>query len=55
MLPAQLGQGYADAQFDIFRDHPQYESEIQPTVEEILGRPPGRLRGWLERNRTRLS
>jgi uncharacterized protein YbjT (DUF2867 family) len=53
-LPAQLGQAYADAQFDIFREHPQYESEIQPTVEQVLGRPPGRLRGWLERNRARL-
>jgi uncharacterized protein YbjT (DUF2867 family) len=53
-LPAQVGQAYADAQFDIFRDHPQYESEIQPTVEQVLGRPPARLRGWLERNRARL-
>ena len=53
-LPGQLGQAYADAAFDIFRNHPQYESEIQPTVEEVLGRPPGRLRGWLERNRSRL-
>jgi uncharacterized protein YbjT (DUF2867 family) len=54
MLPAQLGQAYADAQFDIFRDHPQYESEIHPTVEQVLGRPPGSLRGWLERNRAHL-
>lgn len=53
-LSVQLGQAYADAQFDIFRDHPQYESGIQPTVEQILGRPPGPLRGWLERNRARL-
>lgn len=53
-LPAQLGQAYADAQFDIFRDHPQYESEIQPTVERVLGRPPGRLCDWLERNHARL-
>jgi hypothetical protein len=53
-LPTQLGQAYADAQFDIFRDHPQYESEIQPTVEGILGRRPGHLRGWLERHRARL-
>jgi uncharacterized protein YbjT (DUF2867 family) len=53
-LPGQVGQPYADAQFDIFRDHPQYESEIQPTVEQVLGRPPGRLRGWVERNRARL-
>ncbi len=53
-LPGQVGQAYADAAFDIFRNHPQYESEIQPTVEQILGRPPGRLRGWLERNRRRL-
>jgi hypothetical protein len=49
-----LGQAYADAQFDIFRDHPQYESEIQPTVEQVLGRPPRGLRDWVERNRTRL-
>ena len=53
-LPAQLGQAYADAQFDIFREHPQYESEIQPTVEQVLGRRPARLRAWLERNRARL-
>lgn len=53
-LPVQLGQAYADATFDIFRDHPQYESEIQPTVEQVLGRPPGRLHGWLDRNRARL-
>jgi uncharacterized protein YbjT (DUF2867 family) len=53
-LPAQLGQAYADAQFDIFRDHPQYESEIQPTVEQVLGRPPGRLSDWVQRNRARL-
>jgi uncharacterized protein YbjT (DUF2867 family) len=53
-LPAQMGRAYADAQFDIFRDHPEYESEIQPTIEQVLGRPPGPLRGWLERNRTRL-
>jgi uncharacterized protein YbjT (DUF2867 family) len=53
-LPAQLGQAYADAQFDIFRDHPHFESDIQPTVQQLLGRAPGRLRGWLERNRARL-
>ena len=54
-LPTQVGQAYADAQFDIFRDHPQYESELQPTVEQVLGRQPRRLRGWLERNRARLQ
>ena len=53
-LPTQMGQAYADAQFDIFRGHPHYESDIQPTIEQVLGRPPGRLRGWLERNRARL-
>ena len=54
-LPAQMGRRYADAQFDIFRDHPAYESDIQPTIEQVLGRPPGSLRGWVQRNRGRLS
>jgi hypothetical protein len=49
-----VGQAYADARFDIFRDHPHFESDIQPTVQQLLGRAPGRLRGWLERNRARL-
>jgi uncharacterized protein YbjT (DUF2867 family) len=53
-LPAQVGQAYADAQFDIFRSHPEYESEIHPTVQQVLDRPPGPLHGWLERNRANL-
>ena len=53
-LPTELGQSYADAQFDIFRHHPQYESAIQPTVAQVLGRPPAPLCDWLERNRARL-
>lgn len=37
-----------ELRFDIFRDHPRFESDNQPTVQQLLGRAPGRLRGWLE-------
>jgi uncharacterized protein YbjT (DUF2867 family) len=47
----QLPPEYAEATFDIFRDHPELESEVQPTVEQLLGRPPGRLEDWLIRHR----
>jgi uncharacterized protein YbjT (DUF2867 family) len=47
----QLPPEYAEATFDIFRDHPEFESEVQPTVEQLLGRPPGRLEDWLIRHR----
>jgi uncharacterized protein YbjT (DUF2867 family) len=41
-----------DAGVDIFRNHPELESEVQDTVPELLGRPPGSLRDWLLGNRT---
>ena len=50
----QLPPEYADANFDIFRDHPELESEVQPTVEQLLGRSPGRLEDWLIRHRDEL-
>ena len=42
---------YADAMIEIFRGHPEFEREVQPTVEQILGRPPSPLTAWIERNR----
>jgi hypothetical protein len=36
---------------EIFREHPECEREVQPTVEEVLGRPPGSLTAWIDRNR----
>jgi len=36
---------------DIFRHHPDLESEVQDTVPRLLGRPAGSLRAWLARNR----
>jgi uncharacterized protein YbjT (DUF2867 family) len=50
----QLPPEYAEASFDIFRDHPELESEVQPTVEQLLGRSPGRLEDWLIRHRDEL-
>jgi len=39
------------AGIDIFRHHPDLESEVQDTVPSLLGRPAGSLRDWLDRNR----
>ncbi len=36
---------------EIFRQHPQLESEVQDTVPRLLGRPAGSLRDWLDRHR----
>lgn len=46
----QLG-AYADATFEIFREHPDLEGDVQPTVGRLLGRPPGSLPGWLAAHR----
>ena len=35
------------AGIDIFRRHPELESEVQDTVPSLLGRPAGALRDWL--------
>jgi len=50
----QLPPEHAEATFDIFRDHPELESELQPTVEQLLGRSPGHLEDWLIRHRDEL-
>jgi uncharacterized protein YbjT (DUF2867 family) len=46
----QLG-AYADAMVEIFRGHPDLESEVQHTVEDLLGRPPAPLTDWLAAHR----
>jgi uncharacterized protein YbjT (DUF2867 family) len=52
---AQIGSPYGDAAVEIFRGHPELETEVQPTVERLLGRPPGSLKDWLARNVDRWS
>ena len=37
---------------DIFRRHPELESEVHDTVPGLLGRPAGSLRDWLVGHRT---
>jgi uncharacterized protein YbjT (DUF2867 family) len=37
---------------DIFRRHPELESEVQDTVPRLLGRPAGSLLDWVTRHRT---
>jgi hypothetical protein len=36
---------------EIFRGHPDLESEVQRTVEDLLGRPPAPLTDWLAAHR----
>jgi uncharacterized protein YbjT (DUF2867 family) len=50
-----LPEGYADAMTEIFRGHPDLERDVQPTVEEVLGRPPSPLTAWIDRNRGAFS
>jgi len=50
----QLPPEYVEAMFEIFRDHPELESEVQPTVEQLLGRSPARLEDWLNRHHDEL-
>jgi uncharacterized protein YbjT (DUF2867 family) len=46
-----MPEAYADAMIEIFRGHPELERDVQPTVEEVLRRPPGPLTAWIDRNR----
>jgi uncharacterized protein YbjT (DUF2867 family) len=46
-----LPEAYADAFLEIFRGHPELEREVQPTVEQVLGRPPRPLTAWIDRHR----
>ena len=50
-----LPEAYAEAIIEIFRGHPELERDVQPTVEQVLGRPPGPLAAWLDRNRGAFS
>ena len=46
-----LPEAYADAFLEIYRGHPELEGEVQPTVEQVVGRPPGPLAAWIDRHR----
>jgi uncharacterized protein YbjT (DUF2867 family) len=46
----QMGSPYGDAAVEIFRGHPELETEVQHTIERLLGRRPGSLADWLVRN-----
>jgi len=51
----EMGAPYGDAAVEIFHEHPELETDVQPTVERLLGRPPGSLSGWLARNLKRFD
>ena len=46
-----LPEAYAEAMIEIFRGHAELEGDVQPTVAQVLGRPPGPLAAWIDRNR----
>jgi uncharacterized protein YbjT (DUF2867 family) len=46
----EMGAPYGDAAVEIFRDHPGLETEVQPTVERLLGRTPAPLEDWVVRH-----
>ncbi len=46
----QVGSPFGEAAVEIFRAHPELETEVQDTVERLLARPAGSLRDWLARN-----
>ena len=47
-MSAAMPAEYVDAFFSFFADGKLDESEVLPTVEEILGRPPRSFRQWAE-------
>ena len=51
----QLAADYADAMFEIYREHPELESEVQDTIASVLGRPAGTLEAWISRHRVQLT
>jgi uncharacterized protein YbjT (DUF2867 family) len=51
----QMGEPYGAAAVQIFREHPDLESDVQPTVERLLGRPPGTLQQWLAAHSSELA
>jgi uncharacterized protein YbjT (DUF2867 family) len=38
--------GYVDAFFDLYVARSLDESQVRPTVEDVLGRPPRRFEAW---------
>lgn len=47
----QMPGEYAGAVLGIFRGHPDLESDVQPTVPDVLGRPAGDLASYVGRHR----
>jgi uncharacterized protein YbjT (DUF2867 family) len=46
----EMGSPYGEAAVEIFRGHPELETQVQHTVDRLLGRPRGSLTDWLVRN-----
>ena len=49
---ARAGPDYGLALVQIFRDHPELETDVQPTVPDLLGRPAGSLASWIDAHRS---
>ena len=49
-MQAQMPADYVDAFFAFFADATLDETTVWPTVEEVLGRPPGTFAAWARQN-----
>jgi uncharacterized protein YbjT (DUF2867 family) len=54
-MEGQISPEYVDAFFSFFGDRTIDESTVRPTVETILGRPPGTLADWCRENAHRFD
>jgi uncharacterized protein YbjT (DUF2867 family) len=49
-MEAQMPKPYVDAFFAFFADGTLDETTVWPTVEDVLGRPPGTFAAWVSAN-----
>ena len=54
-MEAQMPKEYVDASFSFFDDGTLDETTVWPTVQEILGRPPGTFAAWARANAHRFD
>jgi hypothetical protein len=54
-MSEQMPPQYVDAFFEFFSEGKSDETTVRPTVQEILGRPPGTFASWARDNAARFA